>query len=364
MFVRDQLRKRGFDTTLLVYGPLRSEVILRLPGAESPIGLGRNGMSDLMGWGVVWRELRRQDADVIFAINQTPAIVSALLRLAGGTRARIACVFHTTLLSRTEETRLPLFKMAARLLDAMVYVSVNQKRYWEGRGLRSRRNLAIVNGVDVSHYASYAEDNAEPKRKLGFEPSDVVFGLVAAFRPEKNHGQLVEAAARLRQEGIRAKVLFVGDGPTRADTQAKAAALGLAEHVVFAGEQSDVRPWIAAADAGVLCSTSVETFSLAALEVLASGVPMIMSNIGGASEIVEDGVNGYLFEAGNTEQLVERLRTIAAAETRQRMRRAARPSVERYNVDRMIAAYESLALELAAEGSGLAAGQTERARAG
>ncbi|HEY8381875.1 MAG TPA: glycosyltransferase, partial [Microvirga sp.] len=105
-------------------------------------------------------------------------------------------------------------------------------------------------------------------------------------------------------------------------------------------------------------------FSLAALEVLASGVPMIMSNIGGASEIVEDGVNGYLFEAGNTEQLVERLRTIAAAETRQRMRRAARPSVERYNVDRMIAAYESLALELAAEGSGLAAGQTERARAG
>jgi glycosyltransferase involved in cell wall biosynthesis len=138
----------------------------------------------------------------------------------------------------------------------------------------------------------------------------------------------------------------------------------MGEHVVFAGEQSDVRPWIAALDAGVLCSTAVETFSLAALEVLASGVPMIMSDIGGASEIVEDGVNGYLFEAGNTEALLQRMRNIADAETRLRMRRAAQPSVERYTLERMVEAYERLALELAAEGSGRSVGRIEGSHAG
>ncbi|HEY8380874.1 MAG TPA: glycosyltransferase, partial [Microvirga sp.] len=80
-------------------------------------------------------------------------------------------------------------------------------------------------------------------------------------------------------------------------------------------------------------------FSLAALEVLASGVPMIMSNIGGASEIVEDGVNGYLFEAGNTEQLVERLKAISDPARQAALAARARHSVEEMSEARMADRY-------------------------
>ncbi len=348
VFLRDHLRARGFDTSLMVYGPRRSEVVAQLPGAENPVSLDRRGMSDLPGWAVVWKALRAQSADVIFATNQTPAVVSALLRLVGATRAKVVCVFHTTLLSKPEEQRYALFKGAARLFDALVFVSINQQRYWEGRGLRSRRNLTIVNGVDTASYPSFAEDNTAAKRALGFAPDDYVLGLLATFRPEKNHTQLVEAAARLRQQGIPAKILFIGgEGETREATMSRVAELGLAEHVVLRLDVADVRPLVAAFDVGVICSTAIETFSVAALEQLAMGVPMIMSDIGGASEIVEDGTNGYLFEAGDTDGLVDCLMRLHDPERRQGMRRAARPSIERYTTARMIAAYEQLALELA-----------------
>jgi glycosyltransferase involved in cell wall biosynthesis len=345
--LRDRLRQRGYETSLIVYGPKRSEIILGLRGAESPVALGRRGMSDVLGWLLVWRVLRQQKADVIFAINQTPAIVAAFVRLFGGTHAKIIGVFHTTLLTPKEETRLFLFKAAARLLDGLVYVSVNQKRHWEARGLRCKVQVAIVNGIDITQYTCFAEDNARCKEAIGLDGGDYVIGLLATFRPEKNHVQLVHAVAQLRQEGIPAKILFVGgDGPTRKGVIACAEELNVREYICLRLDVNDVRPFVAAFDVGVICSTAVETFSVAALEQLATGVPMVMSDIGGASEIVQEGVNGFLIEPGNTDQLVSRLRTTFDPECRRQLRSAARASVENFTMDRMVDSYERLALEL------------------
>jgi glycosyltransferase involved in cell wall biosynthesis len=86
-------------------------------------------------------------------------------------------------------------------------------------------------------------------------------------------------------------------------------AQGLTDAVIFAGEQEDVRPFIAAFDVGVLCSTT-ETFSVAALEIMAMGRPVVLSNLGGASEMVIEGENGFLFPVGDTEALVGHLRSL------------------------------------------------------
>jgi len=133
----------------------------------------------------------------------------------------------------------------------------------------------------------------------------------------------------------------------RPAVEARAAALRIAEHVLITGLQQDVRPLVAACDAIALCSTSVETFSLAALEAMALARPVVHADIGGAAEMVRDGHNGFLFPVGDTPALVERLAALNDPVRRSRMGARARAAVEaHFGESAMIDRYESGLLEL------------------
>jgi glycosyltransferase involved in cell wall biosynthesis len=340
--LRARLRRRGWDTQVLVYGPRRSEAILRMEGAEDVLQLNIAGMSRIRGWVTAWKSLRRMRPGLVVAVNQAPLIVAVVLRLLGASRAPIMGIFHTTVLRKSEERTFFLFQAAIRLADVLVYVSANQRAYWTKRNLQCRKTAVIINGVDHARFAENEAAGPETRRRFGLAETDYVIGNVAALRPEKNHCQLVEAVSVLRRNGIPARALLVGDGPARAEILAKAREAGIEEHVILAGEQADVRPLIAACDVGVLCSNAVETLSLSALEFLSSGVPMIMSEIGGASELVRDGVNGYLFPSGDTDMLVNRLVAAADATTRAGLAAQARPSVSGLSVEGMVDQYAQL----------------------
>lgn len=340
--LRHRLRQRGHHVDLLVFGPRRSPAILAMPGIDPFIAIGADGMSKPGGWVRVHRALRETRPTVILAVNQTPLIVSVVSRALRATRARIACVFHTTLLRESEEQRLGLFRGALRRADAIVYVSDNQRRLWEGRDLRAPRSEVILNGIDLDRFSGGAADRAASRGRLGYTDDDFVVGSVAALRPEKNQVQIIDAVADLRRRGVAARGLLVGDGPMREAIVQRCRQHGLEEQITLAGEQDDVRPWVAACDVGVLPSVAVETFSLSALEFLASGVPMVMSDIGGASEIVENGRNGFLFSPGDTPQLVDRLLDVSQPERRVSFSAQARPSVQHLAIDRMVDQYEDL----------------------
>ncbi|MFG1379721.1 glycosyltransferase [Xanthobacter autotrophicus] len=345
--LRARLQARGFTTSLLVFGPKRSQVMLDLPGAKDFVQLDIVGMSRPLGWWKAWKAFRNEQPDIVVAVNQTPLIVVVLIKLLHGTRARIVEVFHTTILRPNEEQRFFLFRWAASLADALVFISANQAEYWWHRGLKNKTTPVILNGIDIDRFKTVVSLRAAHRAQLGFGDDVVVFGLVGAFRPEKSHMLLVEALAAVRRKGLKAKLLCVGGGPTMGDVERAVQAADLKEHVVFSGEQSDVRPWLAACDVGVLCSTSVETFSLAALEFLASGIPMIMSDIGGASEIVADGQNGFLFESGKVDQLSARMEQCCDRQTLERLSAASQPSIRALSMERMVDAYDALFVELA-----------------
>jgi glycosyltransferase involved in cell wall biosynthesis len=100
----------------------------------------------------------------------------------------------------------------------------------------------------------------------------------------------------------------------------------------------------------VLCSTAVETFSMAALEAMALARPVVQSEMGGAAEMTQPGETGYLFPVGDTRALIERLAALADPEARSRMGRAARASVERSFSERtMVERYERMLQELETE---------------
>lgn len=346
VLLRQKLARRGVGGFLLAVAKAKSNALAQTAGADVIQLERRRVLTSPAAWLEVARVLRRRDPDIVVTVNQACAVLVALLRSLGLFRGKVACVFHTTLVQPSERRSFSIFHWLAPRLDALVYVGSAQQRYWEARGLRARRSLVITNGVDLQAFAPDMQDRAATRARLGFDDGDYVIGIIAALRPEKRHLDLVGALSRLRGQGLPAKLLIVGDGGERARIEAAVAQAGLEGQVVFAGEQSDVRPFARACDVCVLCS-SIETFSLAALETLALGVPLVASDVGAMSEIVENGTSGLLYEVGDVAALAARLEQLSAPELRASMAAAARSSVARFDYEAMLDRYVELLADLA-----------------
>jgi glycosyltransferase involved in cell wall biosynthesis len=292
---------------------------------------------------------------VIVAANGYALMNASLARLRSRLPIPVVATFHTTQVSGLkEQIKLlidrPFFWCAART----VYVCETQQRHWLARGVCSSQNEVIYNGVDTAHfhYTGSPEAQAAWREANGLSASDYVIGISAVLRPEKNHLQLVDAVAALRGKGIPARILMIGDGPMRGPVEARARELGVASHILVTGFQQEVRPFIAACDVMVLCSVAVETFSLAALEAMSMGKPVIHAELGGAAEMITPGSNGFLFPVGNTDVLVSELALLADRVLAAQMGRQARAIVEsRFSEETMVDRYEEMLLEVCASHS-------------
>jgi glycosyltransferase involved in cell wall biosynthesis len=293
--------------------------------------------------------VRNVDPTHIVGVNQYGLMYAALAKRAAGAAAPLAVTFHTTQLRTAKEwLKMLYYRPFFWTADWLVYVCEAQARYWHKRKLFARRSEVIYNGVDLEHFRVDDPAGARLRRILGFAESDLVIGMSAVLRPEKNHLQLVESIGLLRRRGIPARALLIGDGEMRPAIEARAEALGLKEHVLITGLQQDVRPLVSACDAIALCSTSVETFSLAALEAMALGRPVVHAELGGAAEMIRHQRDGFLFSVGDTRSLTECLAALADPQLRKRMGAQARATVEeRFSERSMIERYEIRLQDLA-----------------
>ena len=115
---------------------------------------------------------------------------------------------------------------------------------------------------------------------------------VSNFRPVKRVAEVVEVFARIRRE-VCARLLMVGDGPDMGEAVQRARTLGVADDVLFLGEQDQVFPLLSISDLFLLPSAQ-ESFGLAALEAMACEVPVIASRVGGLPEVIAHDENGFL----------------------------------------------------------------------
>jgi glycosyltransferase involved in cell wall biosynthesis len=271
-------------------------------------------------------------ARTIVCANAFALMYAQLARWLSPTPIVVIEVYHTTKL-RTfkEQLMLAFYRPFFWAAHHLVFVCEAQRRYWRRRALWARQTHTIYNGVDLAHFdpTPYADHAVRARADLGFGADDHVVGICAVLRPEKAHADLLAAVARVKTSGQSWRVLIIGDGPLRESIEREVVRLGLASSVRITGFQSDVRRWLAACDVVALVSTSVETFSIAALEAMAMGKPMIMSDIGGAREQVEDGLNGMIFPPGDVAALAECLRLCWDKSRAQQMGAAARGRVER-----------------------------------
>lgn len=293
------------------------------------------------------RRLRRLVAEraieAIVCTNAYPTLYGYLARRSRGRSApRLATVFHSTaLLTYGERAQMLLYRRLFNRCDRLIYVCENQRRHWRNDGIRPASDQVIYNGIDTEWHSD-SQTPGEPlafRHSLGFDDPDFVIGLCGAFRPEKAHGDLLAAAAKLRSRAIPAKLLLIGDGPERPAIERRAAQLGIREHVVITGLKDDVRPFVRACDVMTLVSHS-ETFSLAALESMSLEKPLVMSDLGGAGEQVVHGEHGFLFAPGDIEALSMHLQSLTSRALRARLGEAgARRVRELFTVQAMTARF-------------------------
>lgn len=322
----------------------------RLRGAASVRCLHAQKFLDWQAVKALRAELRDKHPDVVVAANQYALMYASFAIKTSGMKVPLAVTYHTTLLRNTKEwLQMLWYRPFFWSADRAIFVCEAQREHWAQRKVYARRNEVIYNGVDLEHWRpGTAEEKATIRGVLGFAEDDFVVGMSAVLRKEKNHQQLVHAIARLRRRGIPARALLIGDGEMRPAIEARARSLGVAGEVSITGFQQDVRPLVGACDAVALCSTAVETFSLAALEAMALGRPVVHSDVGGAAEMIRPGRNGFLFPVNDTAALVERLAALAERGACQRMGARAREAVEaRFSERAMVERYEKTFLELA-----------------
>jgi len=165
---------------------------------------------------------------------------------------------------------------------------------------------------------------------------------ISNFRPVKRIRDVVSVFAQVASQ-IDCRLVLVGDGPDAPVARELASELGVLERVTFVGVVDRVAPLLDAADI-LLLPSSTESFGLVALEAMASGVPVIASDVGGIPEVVEHGVTGYLAPVGDVDQMARDTLSLLADAHRYRSFSAAARSraVERFDHRTLVPQYEAL----------------------
>jgi glycosyltransferase involved in cell wall biosynthesis len=308
--------------------------------------LERRGRISLHAVRALRRLIQRQRPGAVVAVNQYPTLYVVAASKLMRHKPRTVGLINTSTFRDGREWQRSFYRLVLSCLDWSVYGSELQRAQWlPARSAMRRRSGVIYNGVDLARYSQPGAIDPLQRASFGIGECAFVMGSVGRLAPEKNQAALIEALAELRRGGSDVHLLLIGDGRMRAALERKAAELGVEGNVTLAGALKDVRPALALMDVFVLPSLSVETFSNAALEAMASAKPVILSRIGGAAEMVRDGAEGFIVEpaelAIQVPRLIERLRSDPAL--CQRLGAAARRRVEReFSLDAMVDEYQAL----------------------
>jgi glycosyltransferase involved in cell wall biosynthesis len=285
--------------------------------------------------------VREVKPDLVHAHTSKAGILGRLAaRIAG-----VPCVFtaHTWCFMEGTSWKwkvagVPAERLAASCCSAIINVSeANRNLALRYRISKAQHQLVIHNGIaDTPHRA---------RPDLCSIPTAVpTVVMVARFCAQKDQGLLLRALSEARTP---ARVVFVGDGPTRPAIEEEAVCLGLRDRVEFLGERQDVPEILAAAHVFAL-PTNWEGFPLSILEAMRAGLPVIASDVGGVAEGVVEGTTGFLVPRGDAAAFRDRLdRLLHRPSVRQQMGAAGRRRYEaKFTLDAMtrntLAVYHSV----------------------
>jgi N-acetyl-alpha-D-glucosaminyl L-malate synthase BshA len=282
-----------------------------------------------------------ENLDLLHVHYAIPHSISAILAresLKPHRRLPVITTLHGTdiTLVGADRSYLPVTRYGIAQSDGVTAISHYLKRETEETFGYSQVEV-IPNFVCGSEYVR------QPRAELRAELSPAGEPLlvhVSNFRPVKRPVDCVEILARVRERGVEARLVMVGDGSERGRAEHRARCLQLEKFCTFVGKQPRIVDYLSVADV-LLLPSEQESFGLAALEAMACEVPVVASRVGGIPEVVTDGDTGCLSAVGDVDKMGADAAELLSDEARRRAMgaRARESALSRYNTDLVIPQY-------------------------
>jgi glycosyltransferase involved in cell wall biosynthesis len=287
------------------------------------------------------REIRRRKPDILHFFLPEPALIGALASF--GLREPVHIMSRRSLaFYRHNHPLITYFdRRVTRSMDILIgnssAVAAELVEDCDDPG----KVGMIHNGVDLPPLAD-AHLREAARSVLGVPQDAFVIAVVANLIPYKGHEDLIAALGRVRcQLHASWRLLLIGkDQGIGGRLKAQAEGLGIGDNILWLGERADSRDLLAGADLGILPSHQ-EGFSNSLIEMMAQGLPVIASRVGGNIDAVADGESGLLVPVGNVDALGDAiLRLYVAADQRSAIGAAARSrAAQLFSLERCLEGY-------------------------
>lgn len=266
----------------------------------------------------------------------------------------VICTFHNEILIPgfvEHFTAIKYFVMRHCASKLVMVAKYMQADYLKRAKLPANKIVTIYNGVpDRNDQAPFDIDSFH--KAIDYHDDDILIANVANFRRPKGHNVIVEAAAIVKQKTPQAKILLIGDegdGVIKSHTASRIRELRLENNVKILGFRRDVFHVLHNIDIFMLASIS-EGLPISVVEAMMASRPILATNVGGLSEIIQQGENGFLVEPNNPDQLANQLiELVKNRDLRIRIgENAFKYARANLSINNMVAQYEQLYRELLA----------------
>lgn len=202
-----------------------------------------------------------------------------------------------------------------------------------------KKDIEVVpNFIDLEKHQPKFTDC---QRSMMATDDEVIITHISNFREVKNIPDVIKIFNNVQKE-IPAKLMMVGEGPEREPAEVLAKKLGISDKIVFFGNSNEIDRILCFSDLFLLPSKT-ESFGLAALEAMASGVPVISTNSGGLAEVNKDGFSGYLSNVGAIEDMSNNaLKILSHPEVLQEFKTNAKAQSQRFDLHAIVPMYEAI----------------------
>ena len=284
------------------------------------------------------RFLREKRIDIVHCQKHKPTMYGTIAAFLAG---RIPVIAHIHGLSRTRtfQRRLAnwiLFRHVSKIIAVSdsVRQDILQTNWW----LNPEKIITVRNCVDINAIDRKRNSRKEARLKLGLSDEAFVFGTVGRLVPTKGQRFLIDAYTQVKGKIPQAKLVIIGDGLLARNLQDQAKQLNAFEDIIFTGYRTDVLELLMAFDVFVLPSLA-EGLSIALLEAMARGLPVIASRVGGIPEVCGKSSCGVLVAPQNVSALTSAMVEIALLDEQERKNlgvNSRRRIIEEFSVDMMV----------------------------
>jgi len=341
------LDKNRFDTivvTLYPGGELEEEV-KNIPGIEY-ICLNRKGKYNFFTLITILRLLRKKHVDVIQPFLTPATFFTLLPAIINRTPLKIVTERASSRkkLGRGYSLYLRIEDLLTRFTNLVIPNSKSGKDYLITRGIKPEHISVIYNGINIQRLIPNPADIVRSRDTLGLSENMKVVGISASLFALKDHDTFLRAAQIISSTMPHVKYIILGEGPLRETLEQMARELGIESKVLFAGNQTEVSPYLSVFDVACLCSKEPEGCSNSILEAMALGKPVVATNAGGNAELVDDGKTGLLVPVQNPKALANAiLALLNNPDQAKEMGRQGKEKVTReFSLERMVQNYENL----------------------